>query len=663
MASHRLEGTVSDWEGKTLLSTLPGSRRGAVERHLSSEGTFHLQEGMIHANGISFRFPAWGWRIVLVGPPVVWLVEMGRSELGLLLPAVLVMGAAFVGVVFMILRSNLQLPIGSLLGDLAAGRRVAPTGIRELDTIGEATNGSMDRLRAKAAQVQALHDVAMSVHGKPPDEAVRTILENVGGYLGAVCSALVLYGPEGEAQKVISVGSLPGGVPVPGRGDLPLAGAPEGPPSLAGRVVRNRAEEEFVAYPLPSGEALSAPGVLLFGGKTGGFTEEDDTLLRAVAADTALALAKAARIAELNRFQRVIDSAFDLVLLFDEKGRVSYANPACEGITGYRAEELAGREASGVAGASPDGATLDSIRRTLRPGSAWRGTLSGRRKDGEPFHTSALVFSLKESEPLTYACIQRDVSEERKLYDHLLRSQKLEAMGTLAGGIAHDFNNILAAVLGYADLLVSSPEDPARVREYSRTIYNAANQGAELARKLLASTRKEAVRFERVDLNAVVGDSLTLLSRSIPKNIEVTARLGHDVPPVEGDPSQLQQVIVNLAVNARDAMPSGGRLVIATEAGTGGNVGAAGITSPGRRWVRLTVSDTGVGMDEQTRGKIFDPFFTTKEKGTGLGLALAKKVADAHGGTLALDDREGGGTIARLVVPREEPAPVEAGEG
>jgi PAS domain S-box-containing protein len=647
-----VQGLVVGGNGTALLDTLSKDNRAFLGERLSLPGPFHVEKGFDHMTGLVVTFPAWQWTILLSDPAVPWIFEVGHTELGYLIPAILAMGAAFVGVVVLILRTNLQLPMSALLSDLAEGGVLRATGIGELDTLGEAVNASMAGLREKAGQVELLHDVALSVHGRPRDEAVGTILEKVAAHLGAGYGALALYSKEGEVERVFSTGSA--GFPHGARRAeeiLRRAGRTPDTPCGGGPC-----PEGILAFPLPGGDGPSR-GVLLFADKEGGFTAGDGALLRAVAADTALSLAKAERLAELDRFRAVIESAFDLVVLVDREGRIVYANPACEALTGYRPAEVQGNGAASLVGVTREGLGFEEIREAARPGAPWKGTLAGIRKDGQPFHTSAVVFRLAEGGPVRHACIQRDVSEERKLYEQLLRSQKLEAMGTLAGGIAHDFNNILAAILGYADLLASGPGEPATVRDYARTIVNAAQQGAELARKLLLSTRKEKAQLHPVELNAVVRESLDLLSRSIPKSVDVTSRLAERLPLVEGDPSQLQQVVVNLAVNARDAMPGGGELTLATDVVRldGDFPGAP----PSRDFVRLSVSDTGCGMDEGTRGQIFDPFFTTKEagKGTGLGLFVVHSIVTACGGTIQVYSEPGKGTRFSILLPAIEGIP------
>jgi PAS domain S-box-containing protein len=243
-----------------------------------------------------------------------------------------------------------------------------------------------------------------------------------------------------------------------------------------------------------------------------------------------------------------------------------------------------------------------------------------------------------------------DITEKKRLEERLLRSQKLEAVGTLAGGIAHDFNNILQAILGYSELMIEMTKEGDPFYKPAHIIHNAAGRGAELTKTILSVTRKEKMQVRPVDINEVVKISLELLRRSIPKNIEIAVNLGTDVPMSLADPAQIQQVVLNLAVNARDAMPGGGRLDLETSV-----VGpAAGETSAGaRKFIRLSVSDNGSGMDKATKERIFDPFFTTKDagKGTGLGLYIVHSIVTNHGGHINLNSEEGKGTRFNVFIP------------
>jgi signal transduction histidine kinase len=256
--------------------------------------------------------------------------------------------------------------------------------------------------------------------------------------------------------------------------------------------------------------------------------------------------------------------------------------------------------------------------------------------------------------------VPRDVTERHTLELDLRQAQKMDALGRLAGGVAHDFNNLLTAITGYASLLASSLEADLRSAADVQEILKAAQRAAMLTHQLLAFSRRQVVQLKRVVLNELVRDMQRMLERIIGEDVQLVAELTAALPPVQGDPGQLQQVILNLAVNAREAMPGGGKLTLRTRRVTLSNRRAGEPELTPGRYVLLEVTDTGVGMDESTRTRIFEPFFTTKGRtgGTGLGLAMVYGIVRQSGGDVAVTSEPQRGTTFRIYLP-EVSAPVE----
>jgi signal transduction histidine kinase len=250
---------------------------------------------------------------------------------------------------------------------------------------------------------------------------------------------------------------------------------------------------------------------------------------------------------------------------------------------------------------------------------------------------------------------QRAEAERKRLEEQLLHSQKMEAVGRLAGGVAHDFNNVLTGILISADLLLSdmSADDPRR--EEVAEIRLAAGHAARLTRQLLAFSRKQLMSFKVIDLNETVRSVTNMLQRLIGEDISLRMELANELWPVRADVGQLEQVLLNLVVNARDAMPQGGEVVMRTR-NVEIDAARAELPVPGGPWVQLRVSDTGVGMDEATRARIFEPFFTTKEsgKGTGLGLSTVYGIVHQHGGHIRVRSEPGRGTVIEIDLPRAD---------
>src|SRR2546423_3525629 len=279
---------------------------------------------------------------------------------------------------------------------------------------------------------------------------------------------------------------------------------------------------------------------------------------------------------------------------------------------------------------------------------------------GEMARTTHKFFEQRDN--LIREIEERRAAEEalRKSEEELRHAQKLEAVGRLAGGIAHDFNNLLTAIIGYADLLTHEPNDDATVRQHAELIRQAGDQAATLTRQLLAFSRKQILHLKVIDLNKLVVEMEKLLRRVIGERFELKTFPHAEDGRVKADPSQLETVILNLGVNARDAMPDGGKLAIRT-----GNIQINGeklsnLSNPlsSGKYVVLSVTDTGVGMDEQTRSRIFEPFFTTKGpgQGTGLGLATVYGIVRQSGGAIGVESELGRGRTFSLFLPRENSA-------
>ncbi len=249
-----------------------------------------------------------------------------------------------------------------------------------------------------------------------------------------------------------------------------------------------------------------------------------------------------------------------------------------------------------------------------------------------------------EAKPLLLLALE-DVTERNRLEEKLREAQKLESIGRLAGGIAHDFNNLLNVISAHAALVARKGQE--RGAENLEAIGKAVQRGSAVVRQLLTFARRSEVLFEDVDVNTVADEVARLLAETLPSSITLSTKLDPSLPRVKADANQLHQAVLNLCVNARDAMPDGGRLEIATE-------GVAGRSGP---WVAIRVSDTGLGMDEETRNRIFEPFFTTKEstRAGGLGLAVVYGIVNGHGGAIEVDSEPGKGTTLRLLLPVEAP--------
>ncbi len=389
----------------------------------------------------------------------------------------------------------------------------------------------------------------------------------------------------------------------------------------------------------------------------------NDTLEQRVRERTAeLGVANAALRASEGRLSGIVEIAQDAIITVDERQHITLFNQGAERIFGYTAPEALGQPLHLLLPARVVAAHAEHVTHFARsPDTARlmgeRREILGRRKDGSEFPAEASISRLVHDKRTVFTAILRDVTERKRLEEQLRQAQKLEGIGRLAGGIAHDFNNLLTAILGYTDLLLAGlSEDDPRASDM-REIRRAAASGAALTRQLLAFSRKQILQPALLDLNLAVLNQERLLRRLIGENIAVVLQLEPALGRVHADPTQIDQVIVNLAVNARDAMPHGGTLTIATAHVDVGEAAARANSwvVPGR-YVRLRINDTGHGMTPEVQAHLFEPFYTTKAsgQGTGLGLSTVYGIVKQSGGFISVESTPGTGTTFLIDLPRVE---------
>ena len=359
---------------------------------------------------------------------------------------------------------------------------------------------------------------------------------------------------------------------------------------------------------------------------------------------------------EVKRLFAGVEQAGETILITDPAGTIQYVNPAFETTTGYSRDEALGQTPRILKSGKHDPQFYEEMWKTLVSGWIWRGQFTNRKKDGTFYEVKATISPIKDErgEIVNYVAVTRDVTGEMSLQKQLLQAQKMEAIGTLAGGIAHDFNNLLMVILGYADLLYQKlePKDPDR--ETLHAVREAARDGSDLVKRILAFSRKAESKIRPIDLNAELRRVEKLLIRTLPKMINIELLLADDLRTINADPAQIEQILLNLAVNAHQAMPEGGRLIIETS-----NVKLSEEyckhyveTKPGQ-YVLLAISDTGRGIEPEVIDRIFEPFFTTKEssQGTGLGLSMVHGVVAQHGGHIRCYSEPNVGTTFKIYFP------------
>jgi len=335
---------------------------------------------------------------------------------------------------------------------------------------------------------------------------------------------------------------------------------------------------------------------------------------------------------------------------------IIYASAGVERITGYRSEEIVGRNCRIFQGKDTDRDQIQKLRQAITAGQSCAVEILNYRKDGTSFWNAMSVNPVRDSKGAIsyFVGVQNDITDRKELESQLRQSQKMEAIGRLAGGVAHDFNNLLTIITGYSELLLARPDMAGDVRESIASISQAGERAAGLTRQLLGFSRQSLLQPKVLDLNGVITETGKMLRRLIGEDILFTTVLDPKLNPVKVDPGQLDQVLMNLAVNARDAMPTGGKLKIETA-----NVliseefAATHVDLKAGRYVLLAMTDTGCGMPPDVLSRIFEPFYTTKEigKGTGLGLAVVFGIVQQSGGAIHVESQPRVGTTFRVYLP------------
>ena len=355
-----------------------------------------------------------------------------------------------------------------------------------------------------------------------------------------------------------------------------------------------------------------------------------------------------------ERYRTLFEESKDGIFLTTDDGRVVDVNQSFLDMLGYTRDELLRLN---IAQAYADPSHRDKYRRAIKEaGSVKDYPITFKRKDGKEIHCleTASCRLASDGAIVGYQGITRDVSEQEHLQEQLLQAQKMEAVGTLAGGVAHDFNNILQVALGYSELILGDEGLPQRFKPDLQKINESARRGADLVQRLLTFSRKTQSNPQPLSVNRRINEIGKMLERTIPKMIDIQLILDEDLAAINADPTQLDQVLMNLAVNARDAMPDGGKLIIETA-----NIlldeeyARTHLDARPGHYVLMMVTDTGSGMDKDTLEHIFEPFYTTKGagEGTGLGLAVVHGIVQQHGGFIRCYSEPGAGTTFNIYVP------------
>lgn len=376
------------------------------------------------------------------------------------------------------------------------------------------------------------------------------------------------------------------------------------------------------------------------------------------------------RTKELRKSQAMLqtlyDNANDGIVIMDTNGLIINVNEKAIDMYGFSKEQMMGLNIS-LLELEKNKSLWEERMHRLVNGEALIFETEHYRKDGSTIVVEVSAKAIRIANEMFIQSILRDITEKKRLRSQLLHAQKMESIGTLAGGMAHDFNNILSAILGFTDIILNDENPSQSIVEKLRVVESSARKGTVLIAKLLSFSRRGNIDSVTFNLNSIIEEMTEMLGRLMPKTIVVKTDLSPEMPEVSGDVSQIEQMVMNLVINARDAMPDGGTLTIKTRIASlddGSLPILAGIRSGS--YVHLSISDTGTGIPSGYIDRIYEPFFTTKEvgKGTGLGLAMVYGIVKEHKGYITVESEQGKGTVFHLYLPVEEvPVPVHAESG
>jgi PAS domain S-box-containing protein len=359
----------------------------------------------------------------------------------------------------------------------------------------------------------------------------------------------------------------------------------------------------------------------------------------------------------LRKLWRAVEQSAELIAITDRKGMIEYANPAFETVSGYSSAEMVGQSFGILKCSEESPETYQTLWDTILAGKVFRGVVANQKKNGEVFYLEKVVAPLRDAEGniTHFVSCDRDITERKKLEEQLQQAQKMDAVGRLAGGVAHDFNNLLMVISAYTELMLDTLAKEHPLRRNAEQIMTACRRAADLTRQLLAFSRKQMQALQTLDLNPVIQEICKMLPRLVGEDIDLVFVPGNKLGKVRADPIQIEQILMNLAANARDAMPGGGKLTVETSSVSLDEtyIQSHSIVPPGD-YVLLAVTDSGEGIAPEHMPLIFEPFYTTKAegKGTGLGLATVYGIVKQNGGFIWVYSEPGLGTTFKIYLPQ-----------
>jgi|GEM_PF-1390163 len=669
MRQNGLDGGVGE-DGNTLLETdelfsaLLAKLPAAAQENSVLTVKHNKQEYYLYI----FEFEPWQWRIYMIKNSAEYagLIDKVKRAYALTGLALLFFSAAFI----FYLKKNINAPLNRITNQLRNGEKPDYQGIRDFELLSDNIGSILESLHMETEKLNSIYRIAISKRGKDffDEMAVTTAgLFNLNTAISKISS-------DGQMAHVIAMffnGRLSGGF------DTQIDYSPCTDAVKSGQIVviedgvsglyphahflTANQVQSYACMPVcnRNGEVIGLTSV--FGGQRT-FSDSDKMLLQAL---SQMVAAEFELLEKTVFLDNILQSSTDTAIVSTGLDQViTYCNPAAEGILGYSGADVIGRNISAIhaeAGVDPD--LFDRGLNHVKQKGEFQFSFQ-RERNGETLHLDARLYGMKDENGTLagYVLMARDISDIKRLEEQLLHSQKLEAVGLLAGGVAHEFNNILMSIMGYAGLMKMKYKEDGPMKNYIEYILSSSEKAANLTQGLLAFSRKQIINPKTIDINQAVKEVQHLLLRAVREDIELKVILHSSELKVTADKGQIEQVLMNLATNARDAMPSGGVLIIETSAVTihDDQTWNSGNLPPGN-YALISVSDSGVGMDEKTREHIFEPFYTSKEvgKGTGLGLSVVFGIIKQHNGNITVYSEQGQGTTFKILLPQSSDEIVE----
>jgi PAS domain S-box-containing protein len=647
-------GIISTAQGTLLFSTLPPEETQAIFRSLADG--YSLVEG---ASGdyhcYTNHFPLWGWTVTSVLPESV--SHLGRTEVLLLVPLVALGSLLIIGGIFVVLQRNLRRPVAAMVAAVGAEDAVPATGVAELDQIGQAVNDALEKVRDRSA-----HLATELEERRRAENEVREKEEHIRLLLSSTAEGI--YGVDMNGTCTFC---NPSGLRLLGH---------ESEGDLLGKNIH-----EIIHFKRADGSAYPEQECRIYQAyrEKRGVHADDEVFWRkdgtsfpveywsypisqqgAVAGAVVTFIDTSERKRSEAFIQNILETVDEGFLIIDRELTILSANRAYSRQTGMPLEEIVGRKCYEIshknAAPCPDPEEECSARRAMESGKPCTGVHIHRGADDVERKMEIKAYPVRDSTGAVSSVIMTtvDITEKSRLEQQLNQAQKMEAIGQLAGGIAHDFNNVLTAIVGYASLLKKQAEEGSQARFFSEQVLSSASRAADLTRHILAFSRKQVIHPRPTDINNVIRHMEKFITRLLGEDIEIRMALTDRDITALVDAGQLEQVLMNLATNARDAMPGGGALIIGTDVVTvDENTAVRYVLAGSGSYGLLSVSDTGSGMDEATRSRIFEPFFTTKAmgRGTGLGLAIVYGIIKQHHGHIVVYSEPSKGSTFKIYLP------------